>query len=89
MPQNGASDQGLHYLLTEISKENPVKNVPETPKTRNGLIQVIRMDKSTGQNRVKVIYPLVLHNTNGRMSFYDVLNMHIIRHSGLNLFGQN
>ena len=46
-----ASGQGLHCLLTEISMENAVKmkTSTKTPKTRNGLIQMIRMDKSTGQ----------------------------------------
>ena len=49
-PSNSASDQGLHCLLTEISMENTVKNILSKlpPETRNGLVQMIRMDKSTG-----------------------------------------
>ena len=36
------------------SMENTVKikHPPETPKTRNGLIQMIQTNKSTGQNRI-------------------------------------
>ena len=60
--QNAASDQDLHCLLTEISMENTVKmekNPLETHKTRNGLIRMIRMDKSTGQKSVLFV-PVVL-----------------------------
>ena len=50
MPLNVVSDQGLHCMLTKyIKSENPL----ETLKTTNGLFQVIRMDKSTGQKRDK------------------------------------
>ena len=51
---NAASGQGLHNLLSEISMENAKKwkHPPETPKTKNGLIRIIKMDKSTGQKRV-------------------------------------
>ena len=55
MPQYLASHQDLHCLLTEISMENSVKmkNLPETLKTKNGLIQMIRMNKSTSQKESK------------------------------------
>ena len=42
------SYQGLHSLLTEITWN---------PKTRNGLIQMIRMHKSTHQKRVNPYMP--------------------------------
>ena len=53
--QNTAFDQGLHCLLTRISVQNKMKwkHLPDTPKTRNGFIQMIRLDKSTNQERVK------------------------------------
>ena len=31
---------------------------PETPKTRNGLVQMIRMDKSTGHKRAKLHFSM-------------------------------
>ena len=45
-PQNKASDRGLHCLLTGISIRNKMKwkSTPETPKSGNGLVQLIRMD---------------------------------------------
>ena len=46
MPQNAASDEGLLCLLLGICMLNTMKVNPET---RNGLIQMIRMDKYTGQ----------------------------------------
>ena len=51
MPQNAASDQGLHCLLTGISIQNKMKtkSTQDTPKFGNGLVQLIRMEKSTGQ----------------------------------------
>ena len=53
MQQNAASDQGLHYLLTGFWKCNKnEKHTLKAPKTRNGLIQIIKMDWSTGQERV-------------------------------------
>ena len=54
-PPNAASDQYLHCLLTEISMEmqQKSKQPSETSKTRNGIIQMMRMDKSSGQKRVK------------------------------------
>ena len=56
MPYLVASDQGLHCLRTEISMEIAVKmkGSTKTPKTRTGFIQMIRMDKSTGQIRVNM-----------------------------------
>ena len=62
MPQNAASDQDLHCLLTEISVKSAVKieNPPEKPKTRNGIIQMIRMDKSTSQKRVNKAWDVFL-----------------------------
>ena len=59
MPPNVASELGLHCLITEISTENAgkiKKQPPETPKTRNGLIQMIRMDKSICQKWLKKCY---------------------------------
>ena len=50
MPQNAASDQGQHCLY---AKYNNNEKSPETPKTRNGLIQMMKLDKCTGQKRVK------------------------------------
>ena len=54
MPPNVTSDQSLQRLLSEISMENAVKlnTFFRNPKTRSGLIQIIRMDKSTGQKRI-------------------------------------
>ena len=52
-----ASYQGLHCLLKKIYMESAVKMIkhpPETLKTMNGLIQMIRMDKSTGLKRVNI-----------------------------------
>ena len=48
MPPNASSDQRLHCLLTEISMDNAVKMKISTPKTRNGLIQMITMEQSPG-----------------------------------------
>ena len=55
MPQNAASDQGLHCWVTGFlwkKKTVEVKIVTETFKITNELNQMIRMDKSTGQKRV-------------------------------------
>ena len=59
-PQNAASDQGLHYLrYTNFYKKIKWKwkNTPDTPKTGNELVQLIRMDKSIMQIWVKLIPP--------------------------------
>ena len=54
MLQNAASDQGLHCLLTGIStKIQNLKHLPETPHARNGLIQMIKVDKSMSQKKKK------------------------------------
>ena len=45
MPHNAASDQGLHCLITEIAVRNKI-NSRNAPKVGNGLIHVVRMDKS-------------------------------------------
>ena len=42
--------RAIEVLLYNI---NESIHSPETPKTRYGNIQIIRMDKSTGQKRVK------------------------------------
>ena len=47
MPQNAASDQGLHHLLTGVSIRNKNEKVRQTPLTGNGLTQLIRMAEST------------------------------------------
>ena len=54
-PQDAASDQGLHCLLTENYNKNKIKieNTPDISKFGNGLIQMIRMDKSIRQIWVK------------------------------------
>ena len=51
MPQNVASDQGLHNLLTGISVQNRIKmkTSSRNPKARNGFVPTIRMDKFTYQ----------------------------------------
>ena len=56
MLQNMVSDQDLCCLLTRISMQNTLKieHPLETPETRNGLTQMIRMDQSTSQKRVKL-----------------------------------
>ena len=38
-----------------MEKAVKIKYLPESPKTRKGLGQMIRMDKSTGQNRLILI----------------------------------
>ena len=50
MPQNVASDQDLQCLLTRL--QNTLKLKILTSETTNGLIQMMWMDKSTGQKRV-------------------------------------
>ena len=54
--QTPRSVQGLHCLLTGISIRNRIKRkrTPDTPKIRNGLIQMIRMDKSIRKLWVKL-----------------------------------
>ena len=66
-PQNTASDQGRHCLITGISIRNIIKKekLHHTPllKIGNGLIQFIRMDRSTRQmwvekkSRLKRFHP--------------------------------
>ena len=58
---NSASDQGLHCLHTEISIRNKIKNekTPETPKFGNGLVQLKRMEKFTGEMLVSLNFCLV------------------------------
>ena len=50
-----ASDQGLHCLLTEyyIKYKIKIENTPDITIFGNGLIQMIRMDKSIRQIWVK------------------------------------
>ena len=57
MPQNAASDQGLHCLLTGISIRNRIKMKKYTrhPKFGNGLVQLIWMNGSTRQIWVNTI----------------------------------
>ena len=49
------SEQGLQSLLTKISLQNTKKwkHPPETPKTRNGLIQILRMDMDLSERRIE------------------------------------
>ena len=53
-PQNAASDQGLHCLLTDISMQNTItmKTSARIPSTCNGLIQMLKTDKFTDQRRI-------------------------------------
>ena len=50
---DAASDQGLHCLLTGISIRNKIKkkikSKSDTPNIENGLVRLIRMEKSTKQ----------------------------------------
>ena len=50
---NSASDQSLYCLLTRISVENKLKmktkTATDTPLIKNGIVRLIRMDKSTKQ----------------------------------------
>ena len=50
-----AAKQGLYCLLTGISMRSTikVKIFTRNSKTTNGLVQMIRMDKSVGQKRLK------------------------------------
>ena len=61
MQQNAASNQGQHCILTEIymkiqekkkKKKKRKENPPEPPKTGTGLIQILRLYKYAGQNRL-------------------------------------
>ena len=54
--QNVASDQGEHCLSQEFKKiiKYYEKFSLETPKTRNGLTQMKKMDKSTAQKGANV-----------------------------------
>ena len=55
MPQNVASDQGLHCLLTGnfyLKWNKNEKSTPDTPKF--GILHLIRMDASTRQIRVNI-----------------------------------
>ena len=56
MPQNAMSDQGSDCFLTRISMQNTVKvkTFARNPKTRNGLIHVIKIGKSSAQKEVKI-----------------------------------
>ena len=67
-----ASKRGLHCLCTAISMDVIVKmkNPPETPKTRNGLIQMIRMDNSTGQTGVNSSNKV--HNINFKKNYQEI-----------------
>ena len=57
---NAASDQGLHCLLTGISIQNRIKMKKYTrhPKIRNGLVQLIRMEKPIRQIWGEVLFGL-------------------------------
>ena len=51
-------------MYPRISMQDRVKHLPETPKTRKGHIQLIRMDKSTCQKRVDLMlsfYMLIIY----------------------------
>ena len=61
--QNADSDKNQHNLLTGITMQKYNEN--DTPKTRNGLIQMIKMDKSTGLKRVHIYS---MNKTEGHLS---------------------
>ena len=46
------SGQGLYCLVIEFFNRNIVKVKLETPKSINGFIQMLSVDKSTGQKVV-------------------------------------
>ena len=46
------SGQGLYCVVIEISMQNIVKVKLETPKSTNEFIQMLSVDKSTGQKVV-------------------------------------
>ena len=50
--QNAAFDQDQQCLLKFYAKYNRMRTSTRTPKTRNWPIQIIRIDKSTGQGPV-------------------------------------
>ena len=58
MPHTVASDEDMHCLLVGISMISTVKvkSSLEIPKTKNGLIQMIRMENSTFIKWVKQVY---------------------------------
>ena len=53
MLKHVASDQGLHCLHTGIfhAKYSKWENISETPKATNGLMKMIKIDKSAGQKK--------------------------------------
>ena len=67
------SDQGVHCLLIRISIRKRIKmgkNTLDAPKIGNGLMKLIRMDKSTGRSRVK--------QTNMHVSFHYGIKNNVI-----------
>ena len=55
--QNAVGDQDQHCLLTGISKQNTIemKTFTRIPKTRNKLVQIIRMDQSTSRKGLQCL----------------------------------
>ena len=70
MPQNVASDQGLHCLLTGISIRNGLKSnsTQDTPKSGSGFVQLINMDAPIMHTWVKSL-PFFL----SEFSFFSVV----------------
>ena len=84
-PPNVASDQGQHSLLTEIFIENglKIKYPPEPPKTRNRIIQMIKMDMFIGHKRVNDRVP---GNQNINPSRHDTFSTTLLHSESSKLY---
>ena len=57
-PQNAvASDQGLHYLLTEFFIKNLIKMKKTTPKHGNGLVELIQRAQPLQGSIMRMMLP--------------------------------
>ena len=68
-----ASHQGLHCLLKRKSFYVKLmkKNRPDTPKMKNGLFLIIRMEESIGLTRVNIkAYGYTFRGNNSVISFF-------------------
>ena len=59
-------------IFSQESMQNTVKLkiFTESPETRNGLNQMIRMDKSTGQKRVEVLFSQNVCSSDGKFPWF-------------------
>ena len=55
-PQNAASDQGLHCLLTKLSISKHTKILPNIPRIGNGLLLLIWVGKPIRLEYLKTLY---------------------------------